>query len=211
MDGWILKDTYNLTQLPHGNSPSPLPPLPAPPIPAATLAPPGVRRRSFTLHKRPNSFIPAHIGIRDPRASPIFALTIASRLPPRGAEAAATLPPLHMRRHSGTGPRPEQRSRCAKQRGGGAEQRRAASGRAAAGGRGGWLPYRPIEDTPLHGLRGGAARANPVRREAVGIMTRMAASTLGIEASSHSPELSNPWGIPLHRHKVSDRVGFHLQ
>ena len=48
----------------------------------------------------------------------------------------------------------------------GVEQRRAASGRAAAGGRGGWLQYCPIEDAPLHGLHGGTARANPVRREA---------------------------------------------
>ncbi|KAG2606983.1 hypothetical protein PVAP13_4NG266300 [Panicum virgatum] len=144
----------------------------------ATLAPPGVRRRSFTLHTRPNSFIQAHIGIRDPRASPICALTISSRLPPRGAAAAAALPPLHMRQHRGTRPRLEQRSKCAKRRrrrgrsSGVRQARRAASGLAAAGGRGGWLPYRPIEDVPLHGLRGEgqprAARGRPRRPSARG-------------------------------------------
>ena len=43
---------------------------------------------------------------------------------------------------------------------------RAASGRADGGGRGGWLPYRPDEDVPLHELRSGAARDSRVRREA---------------------------------------------
>ncbi|XP_039789717.1 uncharacterized protein LOC120655819 [Panicum virgatum] len=38
-------------------------------------------------------FIPAHIGIRDPRAFPICVLTTASRLPPRGAAAAPPPPP----------------------------------------------------------------------------------------------------------------------
>jgi len=60
----------------------------------------------------------------------------------------------------------EQVREAARQRG--VKQRRAASGRAAAGGRSGWLLYRPIEDAPLHGLHGGAARANPLRREAHG-------------------------------------------
>ncbi|XP_039793764.1 translation initiation factor IF-2-like [Panicum virgatum] len=69
-------------QLPRGD------PRPAPPIPSATLAPPGARRRSFSLHTSPNSFILVLLDICDPRASPICALTTASRLPLRGAAAA---------------------------------------------------------------------------------------------------------------------------